>query len=72
MQAGNRSCSQKAAVKVVRIRQFLDCILKVEPPGVIDTFDKNYERKGVKYVTKEGFSQNYKNGVVSTELTSVK
>lgn len=63
---------QKAAVKVVRIYQFLDHILKVEPPGVIDTFDKNYKRKGVKYISKEDFSYNYKDGAVSTELNSVK
>lgn len=52
-------------MKAVRIDPFQDCILKVEPTGVI-------ESKGVKYVSKEDLSQNYKNGDDTPELTSVK
>lgn len=63
--------SRKGAGKVLRIDPFQDYILKVEPTGVIDRFDEGYESKGVKYVL-EDFSQNYKHGVVTTELTSVK
>lgn len=60
--------SRKAAVKVLRIDPFQDYILKVEPTGVIDRFDKGYESQGVKYVL-EDFSQNCKDGVVTAELT---